>query len=418
MDLIAEICAFNKDRDPERLQTKYRVMRASPFGFLRGTCHLFYDQLPRHGVIKSAPMAWSSGDLHLENFGSFKGDNGLVYFDINDFDEAALAPATFDLVRMLTSVRIAADDSSINASDAEHLCSAFVDSYAAALGAGKSYWIERETARGMVRSLLNGLRVRGRPQFLHSRTLLKGNKRVLRVDGAKALPATQAQRTSVASFVAEFAKTQSNPDFFSIIDVARRVAGTGSLGVDRYTILIKGKGSPDGNYLLDLKQALPSALACRVTVDQPQWRTEADRIVTVQRRMQAVSMAFLHSVRFAEKPFVLRALQPSEDRVTLRVARQSRADLENLVQTMGRLTAWAQLRSAGRAGSSSADELIDFGERRKWRAKLLAASQECAARVRVDANAFNSAYDAGAFSGGSQPLSDVLGPRIRRRSLL
>jgi len=46
--------------------------------------------------------------------------------------------------------------------------------------------------------------------------------------------------------------------------VARRIAGTGSLGVERYVLLIEGKGSPDGNYLLDLKQALPAVLRAHV----------------------------------------------------------------------------------------------------------------------------------------------------------
>lgn len=397
MNVNAEIEAFNAGRDPERLQLKYRAMRASPFAFLRGTCHLFYGRLPRQSVIKSAPVVWSCGDLHLENFGSYKGDNRLVYFDMNDFDEAALAPASYDLLRLLTSLRVAADGVSIQVRDADYLCSTFLDAYAAALAAGKSYWVERETAQGLVKSLLDDLRTRRRPEFLATRTVLKGKRRLLKVDGAKALPATQAQRVLVANFMTEFAKTQPNPDFYSIIDVARRVAGTGSLGVDRYTILVSGKGSPNANYLLDLKQALPSALARRVKVEQPRWATEADRVVSVQRRMQAVSMAFLHSVLFAQEPFVLRALQPSEDRVALRAARQSAAELESLTQTMGRLTAWAQLRAAGRAGSSIADELIDFGQRRKWRTKLLEASQECAAQVRSDARTFNAAYDAKAF---------------------
>ena len=59
--------------------------------FLRGSAHLFHARLKR-GVFKPAPVAWCCGDMHLENFGSYHGDNGLAYFDINDFDEAALAP--------------------------------------------------------------------------------------------------------------------------------------------------------------------------------------------------------------------------------------------------------------------------------------------------------------------------------------
>ena len=75
MNVASQIQRFNAGRDPERLQLKYSAMRTNPFVFLRGTCHLFYDRLPRGGVFKSAPLAWVCGDLHLENFGSYKGDN-------------------------------------------------------------------------------------------------------------------------------------------------------------------------------------------------------------------------------------------------------------------------------------------------------------------------------------------------------
>lgn len=115
----------------------------------------------------------------------------------------------------------------------------------------------------------------------------------------------------------QFAVTEPNPEFYRTLDVARRIAGTGSLGVDRYVILVEGKGSPDGNYLIDLKEALPSSVSAHVTATQPKWQTEAQRVVEVQRRNQAVSQAFLHAVEFNQRSYVLRSLQPSEDRVVL-----------------------------------------------------------------------------------------------------
>ena len=130
--------------------------------------------------------------------------------------------------------------------------------------------------------------------------------------------------------------------------------------------------------------------------------SEADRIVTVQRRMQAVSVAFLQPVLFGKEPFVLRALQPSEDRVTLSSARRDTLELERLVHTMGRLLAWAHLRSSGLAGSATADELVDFGQRRKWRAKLLQASVDCASQVHAHSKTFDAACDAGAFGVAPQ----------------
>lgn len=66
---------------------------------------------------------------------------------------------------------------------------------------------------------------------------------------------------------------------------------------------------------------------------------------------------------------------------------------------LGRLLASVQLRSAGREGSVSADELIDFGRRKKWKVHLLDASQAFAWQVATDATAYNRAYDEGLFDG-------------------
>ncbi len=87
LDIIQSIHDHNADRDLERVAIKYAHLRKDAFSFLRGTCHLFYERLPRERVFRDAPLAWICGDLHLENFGSYKGDNRLVYFDLNDFDE-------------------------------------------------------------------------------------------------------------------------------------------------------------------------------------------------------------------------------------------------------------------------------------------------------------------------------------------
>lgn len=397
MNVVREIQTYNVGRDPERLALKYNAMRKSPFAFLRGSCHLFYAQLPRGGSLKSAPRVWACGDMHLENFGSYQADNRLVYFDLNDFDDAALAPASWDLLRFLTSLRVAAESLGAGASDTALLGEYFLDSYAATLASGKAYWVERETARGLLHDLLDGLHDRQRASFLNTRTVIKRGRRLLKVDGMKALPASDTQRLALNLFMTEFAKGQANPDFYAVLDVARRVAGTGSLGVERFVILVNGKGGTDGNYLLDLKKALPSSLLPALKIAQPPWTTEAHRVVALQRRMQAVSMAFLQPVHFNETPCVLRALQPSEDRVSLKSARCSSGELSELIGTLGCLIGWAHLRGSGRQGSAIADELIAFGQRRKWRTRLLDLSQLCAVQLHRDAAAFNRAFDDGVF---------------------
>ncbi len=395
IDVEAQIKSANAGRDPQRLQIKYRTMRASPFAFLRGTCALFYARLPRGGVFKSAPAVWACGDLHLENFGSYKADNRLAYFDITDFDESALAPASWDLVRLLTSLLVGAAELQLSPAQARRGCQVLLDAYGAALGSGKAGWVERDTAEGRIRRLLEAVRDRKRAAFLDSRTVVRGARRVLRADGDKALAASDAERGLVADFMRDFAKAQPDRAFYRFIDVARRIAGTGSLGIERYVILVEGKGSPDGNHLLDMKLAQPSALTGRLKLAQPQWKSEAHRIVDIQQRAQAAPIAFLQPVLAGERAFVLRGLQPSEDRVAL--ARSAPGELEQMMASIGRIVAWSQLRSSGRQGSAIADELIDFGRRKRWKAELLDASQECAAQVRTDAATYDGAWDDGAF---------------------
>ena len=397
MDVIQKIRAFNAGRDPERLALKYSKMRSDPFVFLRGTCHLFYDRLPYKGLFKSAPLVWSCGDLHLENFGSYKGDNRPVYFDINDFDEGILAPASWDAVRMLTSLRVAAQSLKIKTGETQELCTTFLDAYGSALAQGKAYWVDPRTADGLVQRLLDGLRDRKRADFIDSRTQLKGKKCVIKVDGQKALPADKADHKKVEAFMADFAKAQSDPGFFKVLDVARRIAGTGSLGVERYVILVHGKGSPDGHYLLDLKASFPSSLTRHATAKQPKWKSEAHRIVEMQRRLQAVSMAFLQPVFIGPQAYVLRELQASEDRVSLDGAKQSRGDIKNVIATMGRIVAWGHLRSAGRQGSAIADELMDYAQGKKWQSQLLESSRDLAKQTLLDAATFSRAYEEGAF---------------------
>ena len=390
--VLDAIARNNSGRDPERLAMKYARMAQSPFVFLRGACHLFYDNLPESPLFSDAPLGWCCGDTHFENFGSYKGDNRLVYFDINDFDEAALAPVTWDLVRLLTSIQCGAD--ALNATHAEALAvsQSCMDAYRSALVQGKPLWVERETSSGLVKELLTSLQARERAAFLDRRTIRKGRQRSLKVDGAKALAATDGQKGRVTEFMDSFAATQSNPGFFRVLDVARRIAGTGSLGVLRFVVLVEGKGSPDGNYLLDIKEARPSALMprlARLGIEQPAWSDEASRVVAVQKRMQAIDHAFLHPVKLDGLSCILKGLQPSEDRVAIGEWGKKLDRLREVVCTMGRILAWDHLRSSGRAGAACADKLEDFAAREDWAKEMLDAATEMTLATREQWKAFS-----------------------------
>ncbi len=386
--VIERIKHFNKGRIPELVNLKYQNMLADAFTFFRGTCHLFYEDWSPDPVLNAAPAVWVCGDLHLENFGSYKGDNRLVYFDLNDFDEAVLAPCTWDLTRFLTSILVAARSLKVNEPEALELYHCFVDTYINALGKGQARTIERETASGMVKDLLSELDKRDRKKFLNQKTEETDDKRKLLIDKKHTLAVTKAERVKVTDLLESWASLQPNPKFFKVLDVAHRIAGTGSLGVERYVILIEGKGSPNHNYLLDLKAELSSSLQPYLTLPQPNWSNQAQRVMAIQNRVQGTPPALLAALEFQGQAYVLRELQPLEDRVNLSLWNGKLNRLEKVIETMGELVAWGQLRSSGRQGSAIADELIDFASTTAWRQPMLDYALAYSAQVEKDYAAF------------------------------
>ena len=392
-DVAGLVAAFNADREPERISLKYQALAGDPFLFLRGTCHLFYQDFPEAMKRDRAPLAWICGDLHLENFGSYKGDNRLTYFDINDFGEAVLAPANWELARFLVSVLVAAVSLRVPPKLAATLCDCFLDAYVAALENGKARWLERPLATGMVKELLLSVKTRSRADFLNSRSKLIAGKRKLRLDGARTLPVAAQDRSKVTAFMADYAQRQAIPAFFKVLDVARRIAGTGSLGLERYVILVRGRGGSAGNFLLDLKYAPPSALAPYLANQQPAWANEAQRVVTTQRRLQAIEPAFLEAVSIGSRSYVMQELLPSQDRLALGTWRGKAQRLEGVMRSMGQILAWDQLRSSGRQGAADADALIAYAtDARSWRPPMLAYAHAYRDQVMADWMQYKAAF--------------------------
>jgi uncharacterized protein (DUF2252 family) len=383
------IDAFNRTRIPELVERKYEKMASDAFVFFRGTAHLFWEDWPSaaHG-LDDAPLAWSCGDLHLENFGSYRGDNGLAYFDLNDFDDAALAPATRDPARLLTSMHLAARSLHLEREAIAELGAAYLDAYFAALVDGTARWVERATARGMVRDLLLAVKARTQRALLEARTTIEDGQRRLRLIAGRTFDVPKKEHNHVTSLIRVYADGTSEPDFYRVVDVVGRIAGTGSLGLRRYAVLVRGAGGARGHRLLDLKQSCRSAVAQfasrTLAAVQPAWRTEGDRVVHVQHRMQAVAPARLAAVSGAGEQYVLRELQPTEDRLALEDWNGRLNRLGRVASTMGRLTAWAQLRSRSRDGAAGGDELIAFGRDKRIRRALLRFAVEYAAQVEKD----------------------------------
>src|SRR6185503_10111394 len=231
---------------------------------------------------------------------------------------------------------------------------------------------------------------RTRRNLLETRTESRRGKIRLRIDNKRTYAIPDEDREMVEDVIARFATEQPDTDHFRVLDVAGRIAGTGSLGIPRFVVLVHGPGRRWRQRLLDVKQARPTTLPRSFEthrIGQPKWPNEATRIVEIQRRMQAVPPALLHPVSTGDRSFVVRELQPQDDRLTLESTGGRVARLRRVATTMGQLTAWAQLRSAGRDRSANADELIEFAHAIP-RQQLLAFARKYAKQVRRDWSEF------------------------------
>jgi uncharacterized protein (DUF2252 family) len=391
-----QILAQNAGRDPDTLGLKLARLRQDPFAFFRGTNSLFLESLPRRHALFKAPPVLICGDLHLENFGAFKGDNRLCYFDLNDFDEACLAPFTVDVVRFVASIEVAAAGYEMTRTQTKELVKTFFHAYLHSIMDGKPRWIERSLAQGVFRALLRRAMRRTRLELLARFTKVKDGKRRIKIDGVRTLSLDPKDAPRLKRFLSRIDIPAVGNSFFKLLDSARRIAGCGSLGLARYVLLVKGRGSPNQNFALDLKYAAPSAVARWLKTRQPKWPSEAARVVTVQRIVQAISPALLAAVEFRDQPFVLKELQPSIDRLDLALWRRRPRRIVQAVEGMGRVAAWAHLRGCGHFGAATAETLQAYVAAKHWREAVIRVAKVAAQRNLEAWKRYAKDFDAGA----------------------
>jgi uncharacterized protein (DUF2252 family) len=382
---------------PDMLKLKYKAMAVNAFYFFRGTCHLFYEDLHAADTLPSSPVTWVCGDLHIENFGSFKGNNKQVYFDLNDFDEALLAPSAWEVARMLTSILIAFDSLEINEKEAIKTAQMFLNSYSSILKNSKSISMDPRTADGMVQTLLSTVEKRKPKELLKKLTQgKKGNLTLLAND--RHFPINESLKKELIRFISDIIKGgHYRPFDYKVQDCIFRLAGTGSVGVKRYLFLLKSMNTKNKYLLLDMKQALSSSLQPYVKIKQPTWGSEADRVIAIQQRMQNVSPAFLSPVIFKGEPFVVKHMQPTDDRINFELIKNRFDDIDKVINDMAILTASAQFRSGGRQGSAIADELIAFGQNNQWEDAILKYALQYTKQVKKDYKEFMAGYKKGEY---------------------
>jgi hypothetical protein len=118
------------------LKRKHAEMRKGVFPFFRATFYRWVQLWPEIcSELVPAPKVLAIGDLHVENFGTWRDKEGRLIWGINDFDEAYPLPYTNDLVRLAASAEIANATRDLDVRPKE-ACDAILTGYMKALKEG------------------------------------------------------------------------------------------------------------------------------------------------------------------------------------------------------------------------------------------------------------------------------------------
>ena len=141
------------------LAYKHRQMRADPFLFFRATYYRWAQLYPEHcRKLARAEKVYAVGDLHIENFGTWRDAEGRLVWGVNDFDEAYPMAFTNDLVRLAVSALLAAEASVRFHLSAAEICQQLADGYRDQIEAGGEPFVLMEKHPELRRMAIQDLR--------------------------------------------------------------------------------------------------------------------------------------------------------------------------------------------------------------------------------------------------------------------
>jgi hypothetical protein len=318
------------------LKAKHAVMAADPFSFFRAT---FYHAIRRFTAecpeLAEAPTVLSVGDIHVENYGSWRDAEGRLVWGVNDFDEAQPLPYTQDLVRLATSALLAREVHGLKISPGK-ACVAILDGYRNQMEDGGSPFVLEEHSRWLRKTVFGSEREPAR--FWEKMSALPAAKKTPR-------EVTTLLRAAMPAGVA------------GLRFVTRR-SGLGSLGRPRHTALAEWG---EAGVAREAKALVPPA--------RPAGPGAETYVAEILRLAVRVPDPF-HTV---SENWTLRRLSPHCCRIGLDELDDDR-DEEKLLRAMGRELANIHLgsRKARAAVSRDLDSRSD-----KW--LLHAARRRCEA---------------------------------------
>jgi uncharacterized protein (DUF2252 family) len=393
-DLVGRMRLFHEGRLRPGLRRKYERMAAGPFEFFRGTDFLFARSWPVLQPRSAGPAILICGDLHLENFGAFLTDDGEVRFDINDFDEAAVAPCSIDLVRCSTSILLAAESWRLTPTQATGMVLTFLDAYSRSVidDAINRPPAERQPDLGPVITLVENVRRGSMAQVVngHAKRRRDGTWRFRRTN-----PRLRREKSETKDAIRAALAANPSTQPWQVLAIARRYSGVGSLGLRRYELLVQPNNDASP-ILISMKESMTSVLEPLADPAQPCFRLPAERAAWAQKILQGKPTAGLQTLTCEGRSFRLRAVIPEENRAALNRLQHDPVRLRTAVALAGRLTARSHYRGSV-IEKDRASQLRDWVKSPALDA-VLAAAVRFADWVQRDYNLYMHAYRKGAIN--------------------
>ncbi|NMP31182.1 DUF2252 family protein [Thalassotalea sp. M1531] len=324
---------------------KHKKMATSPFIFFRGSAPLFYADIKAGNLVipdalNCIPNTTIIGDCHTSNFGFLteEGSHGdKVIFSPNDFDDACIAPAAWDLARFITSLFLAIEHCKLVKANqieskkdysnkqlatkphAQEAASAFLNDYIATCQA----CIDDESYRYKALSTFQTEHILHKPLMKASQRSAFGKDFLTKSALAKAIKITGNRITFIDNaekFVA-LSKDEYegiNATFRPYVDdhihdiVLRINAGTGSVNMSRYYLLVGPKQNPSNQlnlcHVVEVKQQRKAAPLYYFEELSPVNQLNAAHLTAnCQRRMQRSPDLVLDEVEWKASHWLIRS---------------------------------------------------------------------------------------------------------------
>jgi uncharacterized protein (DUF2252 family) len=380
-------------------------MSTSPFAFFRGTFHLFARDILAGPFRKRpclAPSGQIVGDLHTENFGTFRAITREIVYDINDFDETTLGPYEFDLRRLSTSLLLASMDNGHSLGEGAVAAESCIRGYLDALvrlGKLKTRTdFEQLKDRHDVRNVLASAGERSRTEMMEKIAVESAPGRFVFRSSQNYLPATAKERQKIVAALPAYLTTclapqGADPQKYTFQDAAFRIAGCGSLGRTRYAVLL-GKGQREESFetlrLIEWKDSLNSSLDS----DKPtQSKNRARRVTAAAVGFQLFPKRYLGYAELDGRPMQAREIGANDRRFQPKEFSDPER-LRHAARIFGEITARDHLlETLGKTGPREIVELLHGAVGERWVKRMVAFAVAYADRTLDDFGEFCSQKD-------------------------